>query len=120
MSVPLGVESTATPDPILTKKRGLRVHVWILLVVCGLYVVQLWTPLRLDGDSIDLLSIASSAADGHGFLNHGQQTRYGVGYPTMVVWLERVGAARPWGLVGLNALFLLIGFICAKAVARQY
>jgi hypothetical protein len=120
MSVSLGVKSTAAPSPILTKKRGVRVHVWILLVVCGLYVVQLWTPLRLDGDSIELLSIASSAADGHGFLDHGQKTRYGVGYPAMVVCLERAGAARPWGLVGLNALFLLIGFTCAKAVARQY
>jgi len=76
--------------------------------------------LRLTGDSIVLLSIASSAADGHGFLDHGQKTHYPVGYPAMVVCLERVGAARPWGLVGFNALFLFIGFACAKAVARQY
>src|SRR5215469_10845763 len=120
MSVSLGVESTAARDPILTKKRVQRAHFWILFVVCGLYVVQLWTPLRLTGDSIVLLSIASSAADGHGFLDHGQKTHYPRGYPTMVVCLERVGAARPWGLVGLNALFLFIGFACTKTVARQY
>ena len=83
-------------------------------------MVQLWTPLRLNGDAIELLSIASSAADGHGFLDHGQKTHYPPGYPAMVVCLDRVGEARPWSLVGLNALFLFVGFISANYVARHY
>lgn len=120
MSAPLVGEATAAPDPILTKKRGFHVLFWIVLVVCGLYVAQLWTPLRLTGDSIVLLSIASSAADGHGFLDHGEKSHYPRGYPAMVMCLERAGAARPWGLVGLNALFLFVAFTCANAVARQY
>lgn len=38
----------------------------------------------------------------------------------MVVCLDRVGAARPWGLVGLNGLFLFVGFVSAHYVARHY
>lgn len=120
MSVSLGVEATAAPDAILATKHRLRLHFCILLAACSLYVVQLWTPLRLTGDSIVLLSVASSAADGHGFFDHGQETHYPRGYPAMVVCLERVGAARPWGLVGLNALFLFIAFACANAVSSHY
>ncbi len=91
-----------------------------LLAVCLLYLVQLRTPLRLTGDAIELLSMAASAADGHGFLDHGHKTHYPPGYPAMVVCLDRVGAARPWSLVGLNFLFLLVGFVSAKYVARYY
>jgi hypothetical protein len=76
--------------------------------------------LRLNGDSIVLLSMASSAADGNGFLDHGRKTHYPQGYPAMVVCLERVGASRSWGLVGLNALFLCIGFAGAYYIARHY
>jgi len=97
-----------------------RLHFWILAAVCLLYIVQLWTPLRLNGDSIELLSMASSAADGHGFLDHGRKTHYPLGYPAMVVCLERVGAARPWGFVGLNALSLFIGFASSYYVVRRY
>jgi hypothetical protein len=108
------------PDTPASANRMSRIHFWTLLAVCFLYLVQLWTPLRLNGDSIVLLSMASSAADGNGFLDHGQETHYPPGYPAMVVCLERVGAARPWGLVGLNALFLFIGFASAYYVARHF
>lgn len=93
---------------------------WALLAVCLLYLLQLWTPLRLSGDSIELLSVGSSVADGHGFLDHGQKTRYPPGYPAMVAGLDRLGLARPWSLVALNAVFLCLGFACAGWVARNY
>jgi hypothetical protein len=114
------LKSTTVGDTIAS--ANLRPHLlcWALLAVCLLYMVQLWTPLRLNGDAIELLSIASSAADGHGFLDHGQKTHYPPGYPAMVVCLDRVGEARPWSLVGLNALFLFVGFISANYVARHY
>lgn len=118
MSVPLEFKSgkgAHTSPP-----ARLRLLIWTFLPVCFLYLVQLWTPLRLNGDAVVLLSVASSAADGHGFLDHGKPTHYPPGYPAMVVGLERVGAARPWGLVGLNALFLCIGFASAAYVARHY
>jgi hypothetical protein len=119
MSTPL-----VLPRPT-TRKEGAsdqtpRWVVWTLFIVCVLYAAQLWTPLRLTGDSIELLAIAASAADGHGFLNHGTKTHYLPGYPAMVIGLERVGAARPWGLVGLNAFFLVIGLAAAYYVARRH
>jgi hypothetical protein len=97
-----------------------RLEQWILLAVCLVYLAQLWSPLRLTGDSIGLLSIASSAADGHGFLDHGQKSHYLPGYPAMVIGLERAGAGHPWGLVGLNAMFLFVGFAGARYIARHY
>ncbi len=92
----------------------------VLLVVCLLYLLQLWSPLRLNGDAIQLLSVASSAADGHGFRDHGQKTRYPPGYPAMIAILDRMREARPWTLVGLNAVFLFLGLGCTNYVARNY
>ena len=120
MSASLELKSTTAADTSASSNWRSRLLCWILPVVCLLYIVQLWTPLRLTGDSIVLLSMASSAADGHGFLYHGRKTQYPPGYPAMVVCLERVGAARPWGLVGLNVLFLFIGFASSYYVVRRY
>ncbi len=100
--------------------RRLRFLYGAFFAVCLLYMVQLRTPLRLTGDGIQLLSIASSAADGHGFLDRGHKTRYPPGYPAMVACLDRMGVARPWSLVGLNALFLFIAFVNTGYVIRHY
>jgi hypothetical protein len=114
------LKSTTVGDTVASANLRSRLPCWALLVVCLLYVVQLWSPLRLTGDSIELLSMASSAADGHGFLDHGRKTHYPPGYPAMVVCLDRVGVARAWSLVGLNALFLFVGFVSANYAARHY
>lgn len=94
--------------------------VWSLLAVGLLYLAQMWSPLRLNGDSIELLSIASSAADGHGFLFQGEKTRYPPGYPAIVACLDRAGLARPWSLVGLNAVFLFLALACAHYIALRH
>jgi hypothetical protein len=44
----------------------------VLVLVFSVYILQTLTPLWLVGDGIDYLLQASSAADGHGFLVHGQ------------------------------------------------
>lgn len=97
-----------------------RVLFCILLAFCLLYVAQAWTPLRLNTDSIVLLSIASSAADGYGFLDHGVKTHFPPGYPFMVVCLDKVGAGHSWGLVGLNVLFLFIALAAGFYIARVH
>jgi hypothetical protein len=97
-----------------------RVLLWALLAVGLLYLLQMCSPLRLNGDSVELLSIASSAADGHGFLYQGEKTRYPPGYPAMVACLDRAGLARPWSLVGLNAVFLLLALACSNYVALHH
>ncbi len=38
----------------------------------------------------------------------------------MVAGLDRLGIARPWALVALNAMFLFLGFACLGRVARNY
>jgi hypothetical protein len=91
-----------------------------IVAISAIYLAQLWTPLRLNGDAIVLLSIASSAADGHGYLDHGVKTHYPPGYPAMVVVLDRLELASSSSLVGLNAAFLFLGYISAYYIARQY
>lgn len=98
-----------------TKTLGL-----VLLLVLVLYSVQLWTPLRLTGDSIELLSIALSATNGNGFLNHGHNSHYFPGYPAMVVCLNKMHLGNAWSLVGLNEIFLLLGLLAAYYAIRTY
>jgi hypothetical protein len=120
--VPEAPVINTTPDSEKAPRSRLipRVRFCICFAVVLVYIAQLWTPLRLTGDSIELLSIASSAADGHGFLSQGRATHYPPGYPTMVICLERLGLANSAGLVGLNALLLLIGSASASYVALNY
>ena len=92
----------------------------VLTFTFVLYSVQLLSPLRLTGDSIELLSIASSAAGGSGFLNNGHKSHYLPGYPAMVAALERLNLASPSTLVGLNEIFLIIGLIGAYYIGRRY
>jgi hypothetical protein len=97
-----------------------RLLLLALFAVCFLYLLQMWSPLRLNGDSVELLSIASSAADGHGFVYQGEKTRYPPGYPAIVACLDRAGLARPWTLVGLNAMFLFLALACTNYVAFHH
>jgi len=111
-------EASGLPRTIALDRSS--VLMWAFVVVCLIYAAQVLTPLRLDHDSIVLLSMAASASDGHGFLDHGSKTHYPPGYPAIVVGLERLGVARSWGFVGLNAISLFVGFAAAGYVALSY
>ena len=89
------------------------------VVVCAVYLLQLVTPLRLNLDSIVLLSSALSMADGKGYLYHGSRPLYPRGYPTVVALLEKLGIASSATLVGVNLLCLAIGLVSAYIVLRR-
>lgn len=93
---------------------------WALVAICVVYALQVFTPLRLDHDAIVLLSMAGSAADGHGFLYEGSKTHYLPTYPAIVVCMERLGVARSWGLIGLNVFFLFVGLSASGYTALRY
>jgi hypothetical protein len=84
-----------------------------LLILLLLYALQLFSPLRLNTDSLVFLSLAESAAEGKGFLYHGKVTHYPNGYPALVAWLDYWGWANPGSLVAINLLFLGLGTIMA-------
>ena len=86
----------------------------LLLAIC--YLLQVFSPLRLNTDSVILLSIGESAAHGGGFFDSGQQTVFPPGYPALLAVLIRVGLAHPWAIVGLNMVFLSVGLFAAYSL----
>lgn len=89
----------------------------LLLAIC--FVLQVFSPLRLNNDAITLLSMGESAAHGGGFLNDGQKTYLPSGYPALLAVLLKVGFAHPWVIVGLNMVFLSVGLFAAYCVLSR-
>ena len=98
---------------------SLRASRILLLVLIASFAVQVWSPLRLCTDSLVLLSMAESAAQGSGFLDHGHTTVFPPGYPALVAVLLRSGLGHPWAIVALNAILCGIGLICFYAIATN-
>jgi hypothetical protein len=89
------------------------------LAIC--FVLQAFSPLRLNNDAIVLLSMGESAAHGDGFLDSGQKTVFPPGYPALLAVLLRVGLAHPWVIVGLNLVFLSAGlFATYSLLIREF
>lgn len=92
----------------------------VMLVVCyGVQLVQAFSPLRIDGDAIDYLTAAASAADGENLAALSRANMRPLGYPLMIAALDRMGIARPWSLVALNCGWLLVGLVASYLIARK-
>lgn len=83
----------------------------LLLTIC--FVAQVFSPLRLNGDAIVLLSMADSAAHGDGFFDGGQKTVFPPAYPALLAVLIKAGLAHSWGIIGLNVVLLALGLFAA-------
>jgi hypothetical protein len=79
------------------------------VVLCIAYLIQLASPLRLNTDATSFLTLASSVLDGQGFVIDGEPTHFPVGYPLMVVALERAGLACSASIIGINLFMLALG-----------
>ena len=77
-----------------------------LALLAVIYLLQMASPLRLGSDSLVLLNIGASVADGHGFLYHGTPTHFPSGYPAMVALLNHLGLASSWSFILMNCAFL--------------
>jgi hypothetical protein len=94
----------------------------LLLGLCLLwiaYLVQLSSPLRVNKDAQSLLGIASSASDGKGFLLNGERSHFPIGYPLLIVGLERVGLASSAGFIGLNLLAIAAGMTATAFLLKR-
>ncbi len=112
MEVPLITEITTH-----TKPPRLVVVFTALLVFA--YLLQARSPLRLNTDSVVLLSIGASVADGHGFLYRGEATHFPPGYPAMVALLDRLGLASSWSFILLNCAFLGVSLVACYLFCRN-
>jgi hypothetical protein len=91
----------------------------VLLILAISFAVQVFSPLRLCTDSLVLLSMAQSAAQGSGFLDHGETTVFPPGYPALIAILLKAGIGHPWAIVALNAILCGIGLVCFYAIAAH-
>jgi hypothetical protein len=90
------------------------------ILLAAAYLIQAFTPLRLHYDSLVLLTVAESAASGHGFLYHGQPTVFPPAYPALIAVLLRAGAFGPWTVVVINVVFLALGLAASAFVLRRF
>lgn len=90
-----------------------------IVTVFLIYLLQIFSPLRLVGDGIDYLLQASSAADGLGFSVHGHTSMRPAGYPFLIVGLIKAGIGKPWAIVALNCLCLAVGCIAIYFISRN-
>lgn len=97
-------QATRTADSI-----RLRFSQSLLLLLSICFVLQVFTPLRLNNDAIVLLSMGESAAHGNGFLDSGQRTVFPPGYPALLAILLKSSLAHSWVIVGMNMAFLAGG-----------
>lgn len=86
----------------------------LLGILAGMYFMQLASPLRLNKDAIELLSMADSARRGDGFHYYGVETQFPPGYPALIAVLDLFGLAKPPVFVAVNCLFLAtaLGLLC--------
>ena len=84
------------------------------------YLLQIFSPLRLNGDSATLLAMAVSAEQDHGYLVNGHSTQFPFGYPLVVKTLLQTHVANSMLLIILNLVFLMVGLVamrsCTKAI----
>ena len=100
--------------PRTTKLVGLAAT----LLAC-VYLLQTASPLRLNTDSIVLLNIGASVADGHGFLYHGAATHFPPGYPALVAFLDFLGLAASWSFILLNCAFVGMALVACYLFYRN-
>jgi hypothetical protein len=113
---------TPPPEVALPEARPWRWWATLgVLAVLGVgYAAQLPTPLRVNVDAVTYLTMAASAADGQGYtLPGGRRAQFPIGYPSLIVGLERLGLATSWLFVGINLLFLGLGLAAVYGILRH-
>jgi hypothetical protein len=113
----IGSESTGQQlSVIMADSLKYRSFQILLVVLTACFLLQVFSPLRLNNDAIILLSIGESAAHGGGFSDGGLKAVFPPGYPALLAVLLRVGLAHPWVIVGLNMVFLSVGLVAVRSV----
>jgi len=91
----------------------------LLLIAC--YALQIFSPLRLNTDSIILLSMADSVAHGGGFLYQGHKTVHPPGYPALIAVLLKFRLGYSSAIIGMNLILLLGGlFSVYRILGRRF
>src|SRR5688500_18742176 len=92
-----------------------RVYFWIVVSLAILYLVQAWSPIRLDNDSVVHLRAGSRLADGL----HADFPDSPLGYPTFIAILDRLGLGSYAVFVLANCAFVGISLVCTHYLIRD-
>ena len=84
------------------------------------YLLQIFSPLRINTDSYRLLSMAVSAYQGQGYLVDGHTDQYPLAYPFVVKTLLQTDMASSMVIVILNLLCLFVGILAFYASIRTW
>lgn len=90
-----------------------------LALVATCYVIQIFTPLRLNTDAIVLLSMADSATLGMGFTDYGQRTVFPPGYPALLALVLASGLKCSSTVVAINLLALTAGLFFTYRIVEN-
>jgi hypothetical protein len=88
-----------------------RIVAICLCLLVGGYLIQIFSPLRINTDSYTLLSMAVSAYQGAGYLVDGKPAQFPIGYPFLVKTLLQIGLASSLTLVLFNLVNLFAGLM---------
>src|SRR5579871_4472055 len=98
--------------------RSARVWRCLLLLLGVVYLLQVRTPLRLEVDSMALLSEGESVARGTGFLDDGVKTPFPPGYPAFLALLIKLGIAHAGVVIGFNVVLLGVGLLAVLGLLQ--
>jgi hypothetical protein len=91
----------------------------LLVLAAAGYVLQCFTPMRLEEDVVVYLTTASAALRGQGFTYEGQSPPFPPGYPAVVWLMASVGLGTSVFLNLLNGLAGAGGLLAAVSIARS-
>jgi hypothetical protein len=90
----------------------------VAAVACP-YLLLLGSPLRLAGDEIAYLRLASALSDGRPLPTTNLPIHFPLGYPRVLAGLDRIGFATAPGFVGLNLVLLGAAVAAAYGLLRR-
>jgi len=97
-----------------------RMILWVAGVFLLLiYSVQIFSPLRINADATDLLTLTAKLTDHEPYLLNGRRPLYPIGTPMIFSLMERMGAAHAKGFTFFNVLCLIVSAMASGVIFRS-
>ena len=116
----VGRETLASTMQAKMPGAGQRWAVLIGAFVFSTYIIQVFSPLRLNADAVTLLNLTAKLTDGQPYLIRGARPVFPVGVPLLFSTMERLGAATPVGFAVLNLACLGVAAFAAWVICRTF
>ncbi len=96
-----------------------RVNLILGALISCAYLIQVFSPLRLNADARTLLELTAKLTDGKPYLIHGARPVFPIGIPFVFSVMERLGVATPVGFAVLNLVCLAVAAVSAWMIGRS-